>query len=157
MIAIQSSKASSAKVGELLPFDDKDPKAGLFYLRYYLLQEPLYETVLDMQRPPDEDQDQYDERIRQYGKVNGKLLSIIMGAVSKNKVARDVMLNYEGEKWAFDLVEYLIRRFSPKENERFGQLLVKFGQLKMLYEEGPQEFTDRVLACEIEIKAVDSS
>ena len=51
--------------------------------------------MLDMQRPPDEDQDQYDERIRQYGKVNGKLLSIIMGAVSKNKVARDVMLNYE--------------------------------------------------------------
>ena len=114
MIAIQSSKASSAKVGELLPFDDKDPQAWLFYLRYYLLQEPLYETVLDMQRPPDEDQDQYDERIRQYGKINGKLLSIIMGAVSKNKLARDVMLNYEGKKWALDLVEYLMRRFLMK-------------------------------------------
>ena len=85
------------------------------------------------------------------------LLSIIMGVVSKNKVARDVMLNYEGEKWAFDLVEYLMRRFSPKGDERLGQLLVKFGQLTMLYEEGPQEFTDRVLACKIEIKAVDSS
>ena len=67
------------------------------------------------------------------------------------------MLNYEREKWAFDLVEYLMRRFSPKGDERLGQLLVKFGQLTMLYGEGPQEFTDRVLACKIEIKAVDSS
>ena len=98
MIAIQSAKASSAKVGELLPFDDKDPKAWLFYLRYYLLQEPLYETVLNMQRPPDKVQDQYDERIRQYGKIIGKLLSIVMGTVSINKLARDAMLNYEGEK-----------------------------------------------------------
>ena len=124
---------------------------------HYLLQEPLYETVLDMQRLPDEEQDQCDERMRPFGKINGKLLPIIMGAVSKNKVARDVMFNYEGEKWAFDLVEYLMRRFLPKGDERLGQLLVKFGQLTMLYEEGPQEFTDRVLACKIEIKAVDSS
>ena len=65
---------------------------------YYLLQEPLFETVLDMQRPSDEDQIHYDERISQYGKINGELLSIIMGALSKNKVARDVMLNYEREK-----------------------------------------------------------
>ena len=50
-----------------------------------------------------------------------------------------------------------MRRFSPKGDERLGQLLVKFGQLTMLFEEGPQEFTDRVLACKIEIKAVDSS
>ena len=50
-----------------------------------------------------------------------------------------------------------MRRFSPKGDERLGQLLVKFGQLTMLYGEGPQEFTDRVLACKIEIKAVDSS
>ena len=71
MTAIQSSKASSAEVGGLLPFYGKDPKTWLLYLRHYLLHEPLYEIVLDMQWPPDEDQDQYDERIRQYGKING--------------------------------------------------------------------------------------
>ena len=62
------------------------------------------------------------------------------------------MLNYEGENWAFDLVEYLMRKFSPKGDERLRQLLVKFGQL-MLYGEGPQEFTDRVIVCKIDIKA----
>ena len=79
-----------------------------------------------------------------------------MGVVSKNKGARYALLNYEEGKWAFDLVECLIRKFKPK-SERLEELLVKFGQPKMLYDKDPQEFTARLLARQIEIKAVNSS
>ena len=39
-----------------------------------------------------------------------------MEGVFQNKAAWDVMFNYEGEKWAFDLVEYLLRKILSKED-----------------------------------------
>ena len=47
--------------------------------------------------------------------------------------------------------------FKPKEEQRLGQLIVKFEQLTMTAAESISEFLDRIRDCIAEIRACDSS
>ena len=65
--------------------------------------------------PGQEDDDQSEERISQDGKINGKLLAMISGAVFKSSVARILLITYTGVEWANDVLAFLMNRFKPKE------------------------------------------
>ena len=97
--------------------------------------------------PDQEDDDQLEERIRQYLKINEKLLSRISGVVFKSWVARTVLMAYTGVEWAHDVLAFFMNRFKPKE----------FNSLVMVFGKKTQEYTDRVLECIAEIRGVDPS
>ena len=84
-----------------------------------------------MPRREDESKDDYAERIRQYGKINGRLIAMIGGSCYKNQICRNLLRGYTGHQWANYNIEFLIKRFKPKREQRLGQLIVKFEQLTM--------------------------
>ena len=46
--------------------------------------------MLEMAIPDQKDDDQFEERIRKYGKINGKILALISEDVFKSSVARTI-------------------------------------------------------------------
>ena len=55
-------------------FDDKFPIIWIFFFLIYWAQFVGYIEVVDMPIPEDKSEDGYAEKIRQYGKLNGRLL-----------------------------------------------------------------------------------
>ena len=78
MVAREGS--DSSKVRELSMFDDKDPITWRFFFLIYLAQFVGYIEVIEMPIPEDESEDDYAERIRQYGKINRRLMAMIGGS-----------------------------------------------------------------------------
>ena len=58
-------------------FDDNDPITWKFFFVIYLAQ---FVKVEKMPIPEIESDEEYAERIRQYGKINGKLIAMIGGS-----------------------------------------------------------------------------
>ena len=149
--------SDSSKVGELSMFDDKDPITWKFFFRIYLAQFMGYIEVIEMPIPEDESEEECAERINQYGKINGKLIAMIGGSCYKNPICRNLLRGYTGHQWAYYYLEFLMKRFKPKGEQRLGQLIVKFGQLTMTGTETISEFLDRIRDCIAEIRACDPS
>ena len=86
-----------------------------------------YIEVIEIPIPEDESENDYTKRIRQYGKINGKLIAMIDGSRYKNPNCRNLQHEYTGHQWAYYYLEFPIQRFKPKGERRLGQLMVKFG------------------------------
>ena len=64
----------------------KDPIAWRFFFLIYLAQFVRYIEVIEMPISEDESEDDYAERTRQYGKINGKLKAMIDESCYKNPI-----------------------------------------------------------------------
>ena len=65
-------------------FDDNDPITWRFFFLFYLAQFVGYIEIIEMPIPEDESEDDNAEIIRQYGKINGRLIAMIGGSFYKN-------------------------------------------------------------------------
>ena len=95
----------------------------------YLAQFVGYIEVVEMPIPEYESDEEYAERIHQYGKINGKLRAMIGRSCYRNPICRTLLRGYNGVQSAYYYLEFLIKRFKPKGEQRLAQLIVKFGQL----------------------------
>ena len=95
-------------------------------------------------------------RIHRNGMINGKLIAMIGGSCNRNPICLTLLREYTGVQWYY-YFELLMKRFKPKREKRFGQLIVKFGQLTMMTIETLPEFIDRIRDCIVEIRACDPS
>ena len=107
--------------------------------------------------PEDESENDQIESIHQYGKINGKLIRIIGGSCNRNPICRTLLRGYTGVEWTYYYLEFPMKRFKPKGEQRLGRLIVKFEQLTMTAIETLPKFNDRIRDCIDEIRACDPS
>ena len=123
----------------------------------YLAQFVGYIEVVEIPIAENKSDDEYAEQIHQYRKINGKLIAMIGESCYRNPICRALLRGYNGVQWAYYHLEFLMKRFKPKGEQRLRQLIVKFGQLTMAAIETLPEFIDRIKDYIAKIRSCDPS
>ena len=91
-----------------------------------------YIEVVEMPIPENETDKEHAERTNpSVWKDKWKAhIAMIGGSCCRNPICQTLLWEYTGVQWAYYYLEFLMKRFKPKGEQRLGQLIVKFGQLK---------------------------